>query len=192
MGGSETSGVEFEKLRKVFLDDKILKPSRFLSLIEIPSNEEFRLDVKTDKYDLGTIRFRRWTHQECNRLNRLPFYGKLIANEPLTDDEKAIYQSFKMEMIADALWDHRWIDRVKDQEIIDGIFTVISYQSGLDVEFDKQLEEFVSSDFGFTYGQLWFAIFGKTPSEVAKLSETDVRVINVWFGKWLERSKRNG
>jgi len=184
---------EEQRLRAYLVEDTI-KPSRFQMQFEEAAEKIYSLliedvDDQTGKVvNSNHIQFRRWHHEEAMLLYKLPFIPKLAAKQDLSEDEKKLWKEFKIEMISYALIDlHKWANHLNRDSFIDQMYVSISIVSGADPEFERKLEDFMNSDLGFVYGELWFLILHKTPSQIAKIPETDYIVINSWMKRYVQR-----
>ena len=179
----------FTELRRQLLDATVLKTQRFLGRIEVQPNHRFHVFLPEQPTD--AIRIRGWTHGEMTAFQRLPFYGKVLANEKLTEPETLVLNTFQRFMVNLVIEDvTRWRDTLeKTPSLVDQLFSIALQLSGWDADFEKELEEFMSSDAGYVYGFVWFTLMRKTPSEVACLPETDVKAVNSWIIKWRDRVK---
>lgn len=181
-----TSGaVTVERLRERLYEDSIVTPQRFLAQVEVDADKIYTVALPE-----GTVRFRRWNHEEASRLFYLPFIRKLLTKDPLSEEEITQFSAFETEMVSEAILDAgKWASKLGDEKFVSTLYLIIATMSGMDEEFDTNLSKFMDSEFGFAYGWLWFQIFGKTPSEIAKLPETDVKTINRWIMNYAERMK---
>lgn len=168
---------------------------KFQNVIEEPADKIYGIVQVSDEEgkDLGVISFTRWTHEESMRIYKLPFFIKIQNNQDLDDTEQKQYLAFQREMVLDAITDKgRWIDVIqKNNKLVQIIFDRVAATSGIDKNFMDNLDAFMNTDEGFSYGYLWFILQGRTPSEIGKLPETDVLTVNLWAQKWSERLKSN-
>ena len=184
---------DVKKLREAYLKEGFLKHLKILSFVEESPDKTYTLEIsKDDGAFLGVIGFRKWKHGEVMNLHKLPFYHKIIMGEELTPEEKLQYRATKAEMVGMAVENRRlWEEMLTvHPDALEQTFGIISILSGLSPKFMEELEEFMNEDFGYNYGNLWFYLFHKTPSEIAELPETDVQTINMWLYKWSERVGR--
>ena len=185
---------KFTKLRKQLLSETVLKPQRFLTKIEQASDRIYTVDLPDQSgKKLGTLRFKRLTHGDIIQMNALPFYHKFLSHEKLTDDENERLKMMELEMIRAVTLDKaRWDEIVQENDqLIEPVFNVVLAISGIDEQFNQELDDFMNTEFGYNYGFIWFGIFGKLPSEVAKLPESDVKTVTSWVVKWSERMREN-
>ena len=139
----------------------------------------------------GVIRFRRWTHEEVNRFHYLPFLKKLSDRQTLDEEEKGKWFAFQSEMITDALVEpQRFSEALNDPSFVEPIFSLIAYISGVDEQFDRMMSGFMDGELGFAYGYLWFTLLKRTPSEIGRLPETDVKTIRAWLSRWAGRMSK--
>lgn len=194
MAGDPEPKVDFAKLRERFTEQTLIEPQQFLAHIESDSNHVYVHPLKIGEKDYGIIRFRRWSHEETNRFQYLPYLPKLLSGEALTPAEETEYLTFQAEMVVDALIDKtRWFHLLsEDEEFVRSVFNLISYVSGVHSEFDREMDDFVDSNLGYAYGLVWFQMMRRTPSEIAKLPETDVKTVNAWIIRWMERMQKDG
>lgn len=180
-------------LRAILAEESQVKPARFIARMEEPADKIYSVKIEYLGKDHGILRFRRWSHEEASRILALPFAGKLLAKKELTAEEQNRLDAFHIEMVLDVIKDvsvwHKLIE--ENIELTANIYYLIQSISGADNQFDEQLDDFLKTDYAWLYGLTWFYIMRKTPSEVAKLPESDVKVIQAWVQTWLERVKPN-
>ena len=182
----DTKPVDWDLLESKLLEKTTLEHEPFLALVESPADFIYSFNLKIGDKDYGFVRFKKWTHEQAGRVRLLPFYFKLASKKKLTEEEEKSFTAFKIEMVSDCLVDRQRFD-LGDTLFVNYIYLMCAHVSGLDEDFTKSLEAFSNSDHGLNYGMLWFSMFGKTPSEVARLPESDVRVIYKWFEKYSEK-----
>lgn len=178
--------ISFKDLENKLIEEN-LKAERFRTLIEVPSKYEYFYP-----FENKIVKFHRWMREEASQLNSLPYAPKLNNTQELSDEEKLHFLKFKAQMVILALTEpNKWIPVLEDNvQLIEQLFNFIAYVSGLDKVFNEDLEKFASSDYGQNYGSLWFLMMRKTPSEVAELPESDVRAVESWFAKYVEKVKQ--
>lgn len=190
---SKPIGEEFDKLREKYFQEA-LRHQKFLSQIEERADKTYILDLTDDNANrLCTIRLRKLRHGEAMLLHRLQFYHKIIQGKNLEPEEKAQYEALKAELVKMTISDkNQWEDHLsKHPELLTPVYNAVLAISGMTEGFAKDLEEFMNEEFGFGYGQIWFMLFGRTPSEIADLPETDVQAITMWIHKWSEKVGEN-
>lgn len=180
-------------LRTILAEESQVKPARFIARMEEPADKIYSIKVEYLGKDHGTLKFRRWTHEEASRILQLPFATKLFSKKELTTEEQSRLDAFHLEMVLDVIQlKEQWYKTLQENiELTANIYYLIQNISGADNQFDEQLDSFLKTDYAWLYGLTWFYTFGKTPSEVAKLPESDVKVIQAWMQTWLERVKPN-
>ena len=189
-GTIDASDPEFVRLRAVKAARQA-KHSAIQASIEIDADhiyDEFKLKINDTEHQL---RFRRFTHGTANLLVELSFYDKLIT-EPvvLTDEEMGKLLVVKRKMCLEAILDKdKWKPLLDNPKVLAMVYNVIALVSGLSTETDKGLDELFTEDRGYVYGWFWFHEMRMTPSQVARLPETDVKAVNVWVSKWADRVK---
>jgi len=184
---------EEQRLRAYLVEDTI-RPSRFQMQFEEAADKIYSLfiedvdDQTKEVVNTHHIQFRRWNHAEAMLIYKLPFLTKMASKQDLSEDEKKLWREFKIEMISYALIDlHKWANHLNIDSFIDQMYVSISIVSGADPEFQNKLEDFMNSEMGFIYGELWFLILRKTPSQIAKIPETDYIVVNSWMKRYVQR-----
>ena len=190
----DSSGaVDVDKLRKR-LEEISLEKLRLQAQLEQAADKQFAIIKVSDENDkpLGNMLFRRWNHEEVSKLYSLPFFKRI--NEKLEDDEQKLFEAIQYDMVLDAISDRgKWEPFLnKNPEFVKLVFDRMCFASGLNKEFADGLDEFMNSEQGWSYGFVWFVMLKKTPSEIAKLPETDVVSINSWISKWSERIRNVG
>lgn len=192
MAENQSGAVDIERLQTAYYD--LVDHSKFQSTIEETADKLYVVINLQDesKKPLGNILVRRLVHEEAMRIFRLPFYAKLVAGQKLDESEERALIAFELEMVIDAIQDKgKWVPLIeKNEQLILYLFNILLKLSGMDKDFTIRLESFLNSESGFAYGYIWFFVMGKTPSEIAKLPETDVIVVNTWASKWMERVNR--
>jgi hypothetical protein len=181
-----------EELKETYYKDKA-KHSALLSRLEAPKDRKFIATI-TKGPQTYRVAYRELLHGEVALVGLLPFFYKLIADPPqkLTEQEQARYDALKAELLDMAILDESrptWEKLAGDPRIADLMWQNVAYSSGLDKSFADQLDEFLTDNIGFNYGDIVFGLLRRTPSEVALLPEKDVVFANVWYQKWSERSK---
>jgi hypothetical protein len=186
-------GPDVETLRSILAEESQVKPAQFIARMEQPAEKLYSVQVEYLGKDHGVLQFRRWSHEEASRILTLPFAGKLLSKKELSTEEQSRLDAFHLEMVLDVIKDmSRWHRTLEQNiELTANIYYLIQSISGADNQFDEQLDDFLKSNYAWLYGLTWFYTFGKTPSEVAKLPESDVKVIQGWMQTWLERVKPN-
>ncbi len=182
---TEPVKVDFDELRKKYLDAKS-EGHRILGRLQQPKDKVFPFSVQRGTQSLP-LRFRRWNYGETLLITQLPFFPKILGDQKLTDEEEDIFTTVKMELVESACLDKpRWKElMLENPKILEQAYAVVSYISGLDSKFIKELNEFMDSDLGRKYGDVWIGLLGKVPSEIAELPFMDVMAVNTWASKWL-------
>ncbi len=81
-------------------------------------------------------------------------------------------------------WQHL-LDREPTQ--YRGVFSLLFALSAMDEKFFEDVQSFFDSDLGYNYGLVWFSMMRLTPTQVAKLPESDYQAVMHWVAKWAER-----
>ena len=186
---------ETKKLQKQIIERQIedsIKHEKFLALIETTPNFKFTIPIKHNGKD-KKLTFRRWNHEEATRIRTMPIYSKLVKNETLDEDEEKQWFIFKIDIVSEVIDEKSLYDDLvkEDNQYVDSMFNIVAFFSGVNDDFDKKLKDFMESDYGYLYGYLWLQIQGKTPSDVAKLPEMDVKFARAWLSKALEKMPKN-
>lgn len=176
-----------DELRARFLDEKLYKWQRLLSYLEDPNFEK----PITYLAEGASFRFHRLRHGELTLLSRLKFFGKIVSNEPLTDDEKTAFIQMKGALLGRVSLDEdRWKRLIAEHPgHIEMAWQFLEANSGVPANIDAQLKEFFATDFGWVYGKVWFGMMGLTPTEIAAKSEADYHAVMSWILANAERMK---
>jgi hypothetical protein len=130
------------------------------------------------------LRFKRFTYATASMPITLPFYGKLLRNEPLDEDEQRKLLAVQVEMCLDAIVDKGiWRVHLQNPVVARNVFDKIAGVSGMDATFTKKLEKFVTSDWFKGRAEFWLMRQGRTPSDIGSLPDLDVKVIEMWLSK---------
>lgn len=187
--------VDGEEARRKFLQATVFSKAKFLATVERPVDEIKTVPIPKvfDGKEHGILEFKKWTHQQASRFYNLPFIDKFEGKVPLTEEEKQQYFEFQKSMILDTILDKgKWKELVEaSKPFVIMLFDLIAGVSGVTKDFDDRLAEFADSDFGLAYGLMWFQTFGKMPSDIAVVSETDYKMVVAWFQRWMEKVNQN-
>lgn len=191
----EQVAVEFERLRGV-KGKRHAELAKTQSILEQDPNKIHTLTLTVGQTQ-HKLRFRIWTHAQANMLYGLPFIDKIIANTSkekdkqvkLTPQEEPIWVAMQIEMVLIALVDReKWEPMLTENlKLLNVVWNVISSFSGWGMEFDDRLTEFFDDDWGMNYGYFWFVVQKRSPSEIGKLSDLEVKAMNLWVNKWASK-----
>lgn len=182
---------EEQRLRDAFQADAF-RHDKFLAQVETTSNFRYTIPFKHRGED-KKLHFRRWNHEEATRIYTLPFFGKLALNKELTDDEEKTWFAFKIEIIMEVIEEKTLFNELimENDQLVEAMYNTVAFFSGISNEFDTKINDFMESKYGYLYGLLWFQTIGKTPSEIASLPESDVKTIQAWIIKAVEKMPKN-
>lgn len=188
MGDEPVAGLDdprFDALRKQFLQEKVYRFQPILNSIEDANwGKPVHITIGDTKWT-----FRKLSHAEVTTMTGLPYFHKLVSQQPLDEKEQKAWLDTQRTMTAALCMEpNRWLAFVeKSSQWVGVVFGSLMKESTADV---LALDEFFDSDYGWNYGLLWFGMMGRLPSEVGASSERDYQAVSSWFRKNRERMSK--